>query len=71
MPYCTSHARKRMRQRGISEDEVKYCIDNHSIEYSDKKGNLIYRVYTPGNRHIKVVVEKHAEGTIKVITVGD
>jgi len=67
----TAHARKRMRQRGISEYEVKYCIENHAIEYPDKKGNPIYTAYTPSNRYIKVVVDKNSKKSIKVITVGD
>lgn len=67
----TAHARKRMRQRSISEHEVEYCIDNHTVEYSDKEGNPIYIVYTPSNRYIKVVVDKNSKKSIKVITVGD
>lgn len=71
MIFYTAHARKRMKQRGISKNEVEYCIENHTIEYPDKKGNPIYTVYTPSNRYIKVVVDKNSKKMIKVITVGD
>jgi len=61
MIFYTAHARKRMKQRGISKNEVEYCIENHTIEYPDKKGNPIYTVHTPGNRYIKVVVNKNSK----------
>ncbi|GEM_PF-2484507 len=71
MLYYTAHARKRMSMRSISEHEVEYCIENHTIEYSDKKGNTIYTAYTLANRYIKVIIDKNYRKSIKVITVGD
>ncbi len=62
------HARKRMRQRSISEAEVEACLQNHDILYQDKKGNPKYDAYV-GNRRIKVVVQK--ENPSVVITVED
>jgi hypothetical protein len=62
------HARKRMRERGISEEEVEICWRHHSLEYSDKKGNPIFIEYIKGRR-IKVVVAK--ENYEIVITVAD
>lgn len=63
------HARKRMRQRSISETEVEYCLNNHDVSYHDKKGNPIYITETPNGRRIKVVVAR--EDARVVITVGD
>ncbi len=62
------HARKRMGQRRISEEEVEACLQNHDILYHDKKGNPKYDTYV-GNRRIKVVVQK--ENPLVVITVED
>ena len=67
----TEHARDMMKQRNISECEVKYCIENYTIALPGKKGNLVYKVRTPSNRKIKVVVDKRTENQIQVITVGD
>ena len=62
------HARKRMRQRRVSKEEVEACIQNHDILYTDKKGNPKYTAYV-GGRCIKVVVQK--ENPLVVITVED
>ncbi len=51
------HARRRMRQRRISEAEVEACLQDHDTLYLDKKGNPKYRKYI-GERCIKVVVQK-------------
>ena len=63
------HAQKRMGERRISEEEIEYCLNNHDISYTDKKGNPIYITVMPNGRRVKVVVEKDNPQT--VITVGD
>ena len=65
----TKHARERTQQRFISESEVEYCLRDHDISYTDKKGNPNYITDTPDGRHIKVVVAK--EDSALVITVAD
>ena len=65
------HARRRMRERRISKGEVRFCLENYSISYTDKKGNPNYIAYTQGNRRIKVVVQKDSANPIRVITVAD
>lgn len=67
LKYST-HARKRMRQRRISETEVEGCLQNQEILYLDKKGNPKYTSYI-GGRCIKVVVAK--DNPKYVITVED
>jgi hypothetical protein len=62
------HARLRMKERSISESEVKECLDNWSTCYTDKKGNPIYKAAVKG-RGIKVVVTK--ENPTLIITVAD
>lgn len=62
------HARKRMRQRRISEEEVESCLQNQEILYTDKKGNPKYKAHI-GKRYIKVVVAK--DNPNFVITVED
>ena len=62
------HARKRMKQRRISEEEVKSCLQSHEILYTDKKGNPKYTAVI-GGRCIKVIVSK--DNPNYVITVED
>jgi hypothetical protein len=67
----TDHAAKRMRQRRISEDDVKYCINNPDIRYTDPKGNPIYKSVLPSGKGIKVVIEAGSSDPLKIITVAD
>jgi len=57
-----------MRQRRISEAEIKACIQNYDISYPDKKGNPNYIAYV-GGRRIKVVAQK--DNPLVIITVAD
>jgi hypothetical protein len=59
-----------MKERGITKEEVESCINNHSIEYTDKSGNPIYVASVKGKR-IKVVVRKDCINPIVVITAAD
>ncbi len=67
----TRHARDRMQERGITEEEVEYCLDNYHTFYTDFGGNPIYKADLPGGRRIKVVVKAKSVDPIVVITVAD
>ncbi len=67
----TRHAKDRMRERGITAEEVEYCLDNYHTSYTEKKGNPIYKVDLPSGRYIKVVVKAKSVEPIVVITVAD
>lgn len=71
MLYYTKHARERMMQRGIVEQDVEYCLQNYHTSYPDTKGNLIYRAELPGGRHVKVVLKAGLADSKVIITVGD
>ena len=65
------HARERMRERGISEQEVEFCLDNYSISYKDKKGNSIYIAYLVSGKRVKVVAKAGSANPVIIITVAD
>jgi hypothetical protein len=67
MDYST-HARQRMKERSITENEVEQCIEGSPINYKDKKGNPIYRSIVNG-RGVKVVCA--LDDPDFVITVAD
>jgi len=64
----TLHAKDRMKQYGITEEEVEYCLNNYHTSYTDKKGNPIYKADLPSGRRIKVVKAKSVDPII-IITV--
>ena len=66
----TQHAKDRMRQRGITEDEVEFCLQHYHTSYKDIAGNPIYKVDLPDGRKIKTVVKGDSSDII-IITVAD
>jgi hypothetical protein len=60
------HAKKRMKERGIREDEIKEVIEYP--EYTIKRGDEIEAYKKIKNKMTKVVYVKE-ENYIKVITV--
>jgi hypothetical protein len=64
----TSHARKRMLERGITEEEVEYCLSHYDIMSSPANGNPIYRATLPNGKKIKVVVKAKTSNPLVIIT---
>lgn len=64
----TRHAKRRMQQRGITEEEVEYCINHFNISYTDQKCNPIYKATLPSGKRIKVVVRANSIDQVVVIT---
>jgi len=50
------HARDRMRERQISEEEVEYCVNFHNITRPGREGTRILTTTTTTGRKIQVVV---------------
>jgi len=65
----SNHARYQMRRRSVTEAEVVECLARKEIQYTDKKGNPIYRVRLANGRGIKVCIAKDDDEFI--ITVAD
>lgn len=67
----TRHAKDRMRERRITEEEVQYCLENYHISYTDSEGNSIYKAKLPSGRNIKVIIKANSIDPRVVITVAD
>ncbi len=67
----TRHARDRMKQRGITEEDIEYCLNNYHTAYTDSSGNPIYKTDLPDGRKIKVVVKAKSGDPKVIITVAD
>ena len=65
----TENARRRMEARGITEDEVAYCLEAPEREYRVKRGDTVFvRTLTDG-RLIKVRRLKNSTSTLIVSSV--
>jgi hypothetical protein len=65
----SSHARNRMEQRRVSEEEVEAVLTQSHTTYASRDGTTVY-IGRPGGRRIKVVVRQDSSPPF-VITVGD
>ena len=68
-PTYSRHARLRMAQKRITEQEVESTISEYDIFYGDKNGNPIY-VSHLGGRRIAVVISQSSDPP-HVVTVWD
>lgn len=51
------HARDRMRERAIKEQDVRQCLAEPEVHYQGEKGSNIYRARVEG-RMLKVMVAR-------------
>jgi hypothetical protein len=63
------YALRRMSQRGITKEQVCYCITHHSSEeaYCPANGEIVFPTVLPDGRNIKVRVRDGNKKTIYVI----
>ena len=54
-PIYTDHARDQMADRGITEKEVEFCLNEPEIIRPGERGRLILTAH-PNGRFIKIVV---------------
>jgi hypothetical protein len=61
MLHYSNHAKRQMRRRGITEQEVEYCLQNYDITYPGRAGATIYKGYVQSGKRIKVVINDSTE----------
>ena len=66
----TRHARARMRQRGIPEEDVRYAIENYNISVPGTGIDTTRFICNIREDYrVSAVVKNQKDGTILVITV--
>lgn len=66
--YYTKHAQIRMKQRGISKEQVEMCLNSPIESYPDAKGKMVYAKNFAG-RLIRIIVKQKTANNWLVITV--
>ena len=56
-PIYTSHARDQMADRGITEEEIEFCLNEPEITRPGERDTLILTAH-PKGRFIKIVVPR-------------
>jgi hypothetical protein len=66
------HARKRMRERKISETDVEAALKRRSGDpRPGDKGRTVVYGYAPGQRILKIVLEPDGQTVRSVMAVGE
>ena len=64
------HARRRMEERGISEEEVAVVLEDPALEYPGRLGRTVAEQILPGRRlAVKVVYNLGAQDARIIVTV--
>ena len=66
----SEHAKDRMRERGFTEADVVYCLNNYHTSYNDPKGKSVYRATIESGRKMRVVAI-YENNLYFIITVAD
>ncbi len=64
----TEHATKRMSNRHVSEEEVRYCLEDPEGNYTDRKDTVYWR-YLQDGRFIKVRTTTASRNPIIIVDV--
>ncbi len=67
-PIYTDHARDQMADRGITKEEIEFCLNEPEITRPGRCGTLILTAH-PNGRFIKIVVRQRRPRVI--ITAAD
>ena len=72
MLHFSNHARDRMRERNISEEEVSECLQNPDTTYPDEDDdNMNYVCTLSSGRKIRVVINEKRPRHRVIISVMD
>jgi len=71
MLHFTNHAKDRMKERGISREQVDECLNNYQTSYPNANDNMVYIYNLPDGTRVKVVVREKSRDQRVVITVAD
>ena len=66
----SDHARRRMRQRAISEQDIESVVADPDIEHTDENGNPCYVGY-PGGRRLRVVIARGSNPRVVKTAIAD
>jgi len=71
MPSYSAHARKRMKERKITEDEVTTALNRQSGPPAPGDNGNIVRFGHCGSRILKIVLSADEQTVISVMPVGE
>lgn len=72
MPSFSPHARKRMKERKISEDEVRTALSRRSGQpRPGDNGRIVVFGYGSGSRILKIVLTADEQVVVSVMAPGE
>lgn len=67
----SEHARRRMAQRGISEEQVRRWLGTHDPVSGGPRGALLFRCVGPGGKIVRIVTNARKTVVVTVYWEGD
>lgn len=71
MLHFTEHAKVRMRERGITEEEIRHGLDNYQESFLGKNSHTNYIYKYPTGIRLRIVVHERSPNHRVVISVMD
>lgn len=71
MLHFTKHVRKRMKERGITEQEIRYGLDNFQESFLGKKKHMNYIYTYPTGIRLRIIVHEESPDDRIIVSVMD
>ena len=71
MLHFTKHVKKRMKERGITEQEIRNGLDNYQESFLGKNNHMSYIYTYPTGIRLRIVVHEKSPDHRIIISVMD
>lgn len=61
------HAKKRMRQRGITRTDIQSCLNDYDVSLSPARGYSLYIVEHPNGKRLQVIANTADKEIVSVV----
>ena len=66
----SSHAEERLLERGITRQDIQYCMENYHIRLEEAGGVHLYIAAHPNGKRIQVVKDTKNNLIVSVVWLG-
>jgi len=71
MLHFTNHVKARMKERGITEQEIRDGLDNYQESFRGKKEHMNYIYTYPSGIRLRIIVHEESPNNRIIVSVMD